>query len=267
VQFWWVTLNSFWVSRIDYSRNTKEMRTWRAQARRLTIWTSVILSVAAQTIVALREKNQWDPTTMGRCYVGTGVGSSFGQNLFWLAGTCIYAVVLTISLYSPSRKWWDTNVNLKLEPSIRVMRSWVSDAHAQTLSYRQNTALRSSQSKFRQLRTLAFLHIKTTSYTLAWITWWILVQFLSIWCAGNTSSTIELVTYSLFLGFLTWWILFLKIQNLPLIRGDEKKWTVGQTLPVVMVILIIFYSVDIWAGVSTKKRRTRSGDEEEDAGA
>jgi hypothetical protein len=258
VQFWWVTLNSFWVSRIDYSRNTADMQTWRAHARRLTIWTSVMLSVATQTIVALREYRNWDPTVSGHCYVGTGVGNNFGQNLFWLAGTCIYAIVLTISLWSPSRKWWDENVNLKLEPSLRLMRSWLTEARAQSQEYRQNTALRSSQSKFRQFATFGYLQSRTASYALAWVTWWALVQFLSIWCAGNTSSTIELITYSIFLGFLTWWILFLKIQNLHLIRGNEGKWTVGQTIQVVLVILIVFESLDGWAKIKKRRRRSRS---------
>jgi hypothetical protein len=253
VQYWWITLNSFWVSRIDYSLNTPEMRSWRAHARRIAIWLSVTLSVATQAIVALREHTDWDSTINGKCYFGTSTGNSFGQNIFWLAGTCIYAAVLTISLLQWSRVWFDERINSQREPSIRAMRRWVQNSHSATLQYKQNNTQSGVQRKLRIL----IMNGRTFSYTLAWLTWWVTVQFLSIWCAGNSAPVIELITYSVFAGFLTWWILFLKIQNLTLIRGDESRWTFGQILPLILLILIIFNSLDVWATMKREIRRPK----------
>jgi hypothetical protein len=260
VQFWWMTLNSFWVSRIDYSRNTPEMRTWRAHARRVSIWFSVVLSVVAQSIIAVREHSRWDPITSGRCYVGSGTGSSFGQNLFWLAGTCIYALVLSISLFEPSRRWFDDRVNARLEPSILRMRSWARNSRAEKMRIKQD--LTSPNRMWR----LVIQDIKTLYYSLAWVVWWILVHFLSIWCAGNTSPTVELVTYSIFAGFLTWWIIFLKVQNLELIKGNEDRFTFGQVLPLILLVIIMFNSLDVWGTLKRDRARRKEKNDEEARG-
>ena len=259
IQYWWMTLNSFWISRIDYSLNTPEMRTWRAHARRMAIWLSVALSVAAQAIVAIREHADWDITISGKCYFGTSTGNSFGQNLFWLAGTCIYAAVLTISLFQPSRIWFDKRINSQREPSIRAMRTWAQNSHTATLRYKQDSTHSGLQRMFR----IVIMECRTFSYMVAWLTWWAIVQFLSIWCAGNSAPAVELVTYSVFAGFLTWWILFLKIQNLPLIRGDESRWTFGQVLPLLLLILVVFNSLDVWSTMKKGGPRPKEKADEE----
>jgi hypothetical protein len=57
--FWWVTLDSLWISRIDYSRCDAPMQTWRAALRRSAIWLSTALSIVIQVLVAIREKYHW----------------------------------------------------------------------------------------------------------------------------------------------------------------------------------------------------------------
>ncbi|KAF2670658.1 hypothetical protein BT63DRAFT_439643 [Microthyrium microscopicum] len=251
-QFWWVTLDSFWISRIDYSQNTPEMNTWRAHLRRTAIWVSVALSVVVQSIVTYREHSLWDATIPGRCYQADGPGTGFGQNLFWLAGTAIYFVVMTFSMTRKSRAWFDSNINAKIEPSIQTMYRWVVESKSKTTTYKLSSA---GTSPLKRYPTLLFLYAKVASYSLAYATWWIFVLFISIWCAGNSAAAVELVVYSIFAGFLTWWILFLKIQNRPLIRGDEDRMTYAQTLSLFLFILCAFQALDVWVGVKRDERR------------
>jgi hypothetical protein len=254
-QFWWVTLNSFWVSRIDYSRDTPEMRTWRAAVRRIALWTSVALSIVMQSIVAYREYREWDITVSGHCYVSSGTGTGFGQNVFWLAGTGIYFIVLTIALFSFSRKWFDENVNTKLVPSIHAMQSWVTESREKTHKY---IAVSSTISRPRYFIGLLVHQLRTACLVIAWITWWLIVLFLTVWCAGNSAAAFELGLYSIFAGFLTWWIVFLKVQNKHLIHGDEARFTMGQTLPLFLLVLVFIHALDVWAGVSYEEQRRKS---------
>jgi hypothetical protein len=253
-QYWWLTLNSFWISRIDYSRNTPEMRTWRASVRRIALWTSVALSVVMQSIVAYREYTQWNITVNGHCYVSNGTGTGFGQNVFWLAGTGIYFFVLTIALFPFSRKWFDENVNAKLVPSIHAMQSWVTESRENTRKYMAES---SNLSRPRYYAGVVFQYLRTVSLTVVWITWWLAVLFLSVWCAGNSAAAFELGLYSVFAGFLTWWIVFLKVQNMPLIRGDETRFTMGQTLPLFLLVLVCIHALDVWAGVSYEEQKRK----------
>lgn len=247
VQFWWMTLNSFWVSRIDYTRNTPEMATARASVRRVALWLSVALSIVLQVIIAKREKANWDPTRPGRCYVSDSTGTGFGQNLFWLAGTVIYFTSISLGLFSGSRKWFDENVNAKIVPSIKATQQWARESWTDTKTYRSE--------KHSTILGLGIRYIRTFLYILAWITWFLFCLFVTVWCAGNSAALFELGLYSIFAGFLTWWIVFLKVQNKPLIRGDETRFTLGQTLPLLLFILVAIHSVDVWAGVAQEEKK------------
>jgi hypothetical protein len=251
-QFWWLTLNSFWISRIDYSRDIPEMATWRAHARRLGVWTSVALSIAAQGIVTYREANQWNIVVSGRCYIGHGVGTGYGQNMFWLIGTAIYFAALTVSLWRPSRGWFDRNVNEKLVPSFRVMWGWVKESQIQTQRYNNEAVQHSAIARFFGL---SIRRLRTCCYGLAWLTWVILALFFTVWIAGNSAAAFELGLYSVFAGFLTWWLVFLKVENKPLIKGNEARFTMGQTLPLFLLVLVAIHSLDVWAGVAEEQKR------------
>ena len=251
VQFWWMTLNSFWVSRIDYSRDSPEMRTARAHVRRVAIWLSVALSIAMQTIVAIREHVDWNPLANGKCYVSSGAGTGFGQNLFWLAGTVLYFAVLSVGLFQASRAWFDRWVNEKLEPSIGTTAAWVLVSWTATRDFQRSDAPRSA----RRRLSLAGHFARTAGCALAFAAWYLTVLFLTIWCAGSSAAALEVVIYSIFAGFLTWWVLFLKVQNRLLIRGDETRFTLGQTLPLLLLVLVAIHALDVWAGVKRDLRR------------
>jgi hypothetical protein len=266
-QFWWMTLNSFWVSRIDYTRDTPEMRTWRAGVRRLAIWVSVLLSCVMQSIVAYREYKKWDPLIAGRCYQANGAGTGFGQNVFWLAGSGLYLIVMTFGLFQTSRRWFDNQVNKKLEPSLQTMQIWMQESWRDARDPSKSLDGKITRGFFAGV----WSHIRAAMYALAFGTWWCTVLFLSIWCAGNSAAVIELVVYSIFAGFLTWWIVFIKVQNAVLIRGDETRFTLGQTLPLFLLVLMAIHAVDVWAGVKgddlkRRRRSIRGGEEQEPEG-
>jgi hypothetical protein len=247
-QFWWMTLNSFWVSRIDYSRDSPEMRTARAHVRRVSIWLSVALSIAIQTIISVREYVDWDPLANGKCYVSSGAGTGFGQNLFWLAGTALYFAVLSIGLFQASRAWFDRWVNERLEPSVDVTAGWVRASWKATRDLRRSDA---------HYLSLAAHFARTAGYALVFVAWYLTVLFLTIWCAGSSAAALEVVIYSIFAGFLTWWVLFLKVQNRLLVRGDEARFTLGQALPLLLLVLVAIHALDVWAGVRRDLRRQR----------
>jgi hypothetical protein len=242
---WWLTLNSLWVSRIDYNENIPEMRQWRFQIRRLAILTSVLLSTVFQAIVAFREKAHWSATQNGRCYVGAGLGSDFGDNMFWLIGTAIYAFVLILGSWSRTRIWFDEKVLERVEPSMVAMWGWTKGSLKELKAARAETKT-SGVSFIHRIFKLVFLAAKAGCFSLAFLTWWCLIQFLAIWSSGVGSPVVEMIVYSGFALESTIWVIYLKVNNRVLIlpTGTEDKWTFGQMLPITLLVLILFYWFD-----------------------
>jgi hypothetical protein len=246
---WWLTLNSLWVSRIDYNDNSEVMTTWRMQIRRITITLSVIIAAVFQILIALREENNWDPLKTGRCYVRDSLGSDFAQNMFWFLGTCIYGIVLVLSLTKWTRDWYANQIVGRIEPSLNAMWEWTRTADSQLKRYNmeQHNANANSTIRHGFLRrelTNALLTLKLISYTVAFITWWCFVQFLSIWSSGTGSHAVELAVYTVFAAANTWWVIAIKVDNTHLIQGNEKKWTFGQMLPCTLALLLLFHFFD-----------------------
>jgi hypothetical protein len=211
----------------------------------------------------VREARGWDPVTPGKCYVSSDLGGDdYGQNLFWLAGTALYGLILVFTLTSASRRWLDTHVTGRLEPSLATMSGWVGDSWFAMGEYRRGEE-RLHHGYLRRAGTITLMALKTLSYAVAWLTWWLVVQFLSIWSSGNGSFVIELVIYSVFAGFLTWWLIFLRVQNKMLVKGNQDRWTFASTLSVAVVGFAVFYAADVWKEVRDERReRMRKRDEE-----
>lgn len=263
VNYWWLTLNSLWVSRVDYTTSSALYNGLRYDMRRIAILASVIMACVFQGLVAVREARGWDPVTPGRCYISSDLGGDdYGQNLFWLAGTALYGLILVFTLTSASRRWLDTHVTGRLEPSLATMSGWVGDSFFAMQEYRRGQE-RLHHSYLRRAATVAFMALKTLSYAGAWLTWWLLVQFLSIWSSGNGSFVIELVVYCVFAGFLTWWLIFLRVENKTLVQGNQDRWTFASTLAVAVLGFAVFYAADVWKEVRDERmERSRKRDEE-----
>ncbi|TID27474.1 hypothetical protein E6O75_ATG00241 [Venturia nashicola] len=258
---WWLTLNSLWVSRIDYNDNSPYMSTWRMQVRRITITCSVVIAASFQLIIALREENHWDPLKPGRCYVRDALGSEIGQNLFWFTGTCIYAIVLILGLTRRTRDWYAIQIVGRIEPSLNTMWTWTRAADRRLRRYNaEQQALENVGTRdgfFKHQATNAILTVKLVSYTLAFITWWCLVQFLSIWSSGTGSHAVELAVYTVFAAANTWWVIAIKVDNIHLIQGNERKWTFGQMLPCALAVLVLFYFFDSLDELPKNSSRSR----------
>lgn len=136
VNLWWLTINSLWVSRIDYNaeetstfsasrinNSTISSSPWRFQVRRIAIFTNVVLSAVFQGIIAVREEKQWDPAKSGRCYVGQALGGGYGSNIFWVVGTILYAIALFLGFWPRTRRWLDTKVFGQAGPSLDAIRT------------------------------------------------------------------------------------------------------------------------------------------------
>ena len=268
VNYWWLTLNSLWVSRIDYTTAAPQYVGLRYDLRRAAILASVVLSCVFQGLVAVRENNTWDPVASGRCYMSSGLGgANFGQNLFWLAGTALYGVVLVATLTPWSRRWLDAHVTGRLEPGLVSMSSWVGDAWMAVKAYKRS-ADELQHSRVRRAAMTAVLTAKVAGYALLWVSWWLVVQFLSIWSSGNGSFIIELVVYSVFAGFLTWWLIFLRVQNKMLVQGSQDRWTFASTLALAVVGFAVFFAADVWKEVRDERfERARKRAEDEDVPA
>jgi fumarate reductase subunit D len=100
---------------------------------------------------------------------------------------------------------------------------------------------------------------------LAWLGWWATVLFMSIWCSGNSAAALELIIYSVIAGFLSWWIIFLKVTNVPLMDGQENVWTFGASLIMFLFLLLLFHTLDVWAGVKRDAHLMRRKKQDEEA--
>lgn len=266
VNYWWLTLNSLWVSRIDYTTASPMYNGLRYDLRRLTILASVVLSCTFQGLVAARENNDWDPVSSGRCYVSSYLGGAdYGQNLFWLAGTALYGVVLLATLTPWSRSWLYSHVTGRLEPGLTAMTDWVMDTWMAVTAYRRS-ARESQHSWVMRASTTVALTAKAIGCSIVWVSWWLLVQFLSIWSSGNGSFVIELIVYCVFAGFLTWWLIFLRVQNKMLVQGSQDHWTFASTLALAVVGFAIFFAADVWKEVRDERlERARKRVEDDEA--
>ncbi|TAQ88358.1 hypothetical protein B7494_g3301 [Chlorociboria aeruginascens] len=95
VDYWFLTLNSFWASRAGYLNLEKDNKDWRFWTRTVAILITDILSVAYQLIIVPRQYKQWDPFRSGYCYIYHDK-SVYGQNYLWISGLTFYALYLLL---------------------------------------------------------------------------------------------------------------------------------------------------------------------------
>jgi hypothetical protein len=158
-------------------------------------------------------------------------------------------------------------VNDKIEPSISIMHRRVQESVRDLKSYRSKT--RESPSGFihamKNSAMISMLSIRSGLCMIAWLGWWATVLFMSIWCSGNSAAALELIIYSVIAGFLSWWIVFLKVTNVPLMDRPENVWTFGASLIVFLFLLLLFHTLDVWAGVKRDAHLMRRKKQDEEA--
>jgi hypothetical protein len=72
--------------------------------------------------------------------------------------------------------------------------------------------------------------------------------------------------YSIFAAANTWWVIALKVDNVHLVVGNESKWTFAQTLPVCLVVLVVFYLFDAVERLPEPGTKGREERDEEERG-
>jgi hypothetical protein len=233
VNLWWLSQNSLWVSRIDYNSNTPAMAHWRYTVRRIAILLSVLTSAVFQAIVTVRERWHWEPTRPRHCYNAGGFRNSFSQNMFWLIGTCFYAASLLLGSTTWTRMKTEEVTNF-LEA--KFVGLW-------DLLARSYSELATEQKDYSFPKRI-ILAIKATVYAILFGICWGMIQFLAIWCAGTGPPLLEMIIYFLFALQSTFWVILLKVVNKALVVGNENMWTFGQTLAIVLSVLVAFSTLD-----------------------
>jgi hypothetical protein len=229
VNFWWLTLTSVWIARVDLV-SFDSRSGFRSHMQRVTILVSVALASAFQIMVAKREHNKWDPTVHGLCYLTRdGSGEDLGQNLLWIIGTIFYGIALFLTLFEGSRDKLDRWLSDPLDRVMNKVGLMVHNSYSRT--YHQK---RTESSALGHFLAKSYGVIEIICFGSVWLAWWCLVQFMSIWGAGNGSIVVETGAYIVFAASSMFYIISMKLDNMTLVVGPEDTVTLG---PVVLILM------------------------------
>lgn len=103
---------------------------------------------------------------------------------------------------------------------------------------------------FCSTRNMRLTMLNPVCHCLVLFVWWAIIQFLAIWSSGVGSPIVEIIVYTVFAVTSTFWVIYLKVENVKLILGDEDVWTFGQALPVFLFLLVMFRTLDDVQGKS-----------------
>lgn len=245
---WWLTVNSFFIARIIYEEENAVKYDTRALIRQSGVFTSVILGTIFQCFVTLRENDEWNITIPGRCYIyhdRTWVW--FWQGWFWAGGTAFYGVCILLTIIP----WTRTLV----DKYILRLRHWQEiciNLWSRRAARLGKLQLSSIQGFHRfPIRTLppVTMHIAIFIFaTLLLSLYWLLLQFLAVFSYGDGFHPLLMLLYIGFGIWETFDILDVKLSNRSLVDGSETTWGFGQVLPLVLLIAIIFNTVDAFKG-------------------
>ena len=243
INYWWLTLNSFWAARIEYMSDEEVKYTRRATVRRVGVLVSVILAMVFQSIINIRETQDWFFLRSGFCYFS----HDDSQNWPWVAGTSLYATCLLLIIIPASRPWVRRYLLGVRRMQGYLVKRWKKSARALHASYVQPV----NWSDVFDLRSLLHIVYGIASFgltSLCLILYWLLVQFMAVWSFGDGFYPLLTLGYIGFAIWTTFDILDLKLSNRSLIDGQETSWGFGQILPMVLLITIAYNAVDALSG-------------------
>lgn len=243
IQYWWLTLNSFWAAQIEYMDEDSEKYTGRATIRRVGVLVSVVLAMVFQGIITIREDQEWDFLRPGYCYLYHDHTSTWP----WLVSTCIYAVCLALTIFPATRPWIKN-----YHSGMQCILNWLIGNWKKSVFAFQNSHLRSFNGfDLAFMRALLYMTFRITLCgisSLCLALFWILLQFLAVWSYGNGFYPLLIFAYFGFAAWSTFDILDLKLSNRSLIDGQESSWGFGQVLPMVLLLTIGYNAVDAFRG-------------------
>lgn len=243
MQYWWLTLNSFWAARVEYMDENSLKYTGRATIRRIGVFISVVLGSTFQCIINVREDRDWFFLRSGYCYISHDDSSTWP----WIAGTSIYAVSLLLTIIPATRPWVHEYLLIVHQTQGRLVERWKKSANALHTNYLSL----SSGCRLSPMRTLLRITFRMAVFgfsSLCLAIYWLLLQFLAAWSYGDGFYPLLFLVYVGFAAWTTFDILDLKLSNRALLNGQELSWGFGQVLSMVLLIMIGYNAADAFIG-------------------
>lgn len=223
LQYWWLTINSCWVTRNNYNwddgegeseqepsgrelreqefrdreeqhqqrrpRARHDFRNCESESWRLTVRRYFL---AMGGMVLLREERHWDPFSSGFCYIDNDV-TSRESFWFWHAGVALYALVLFLTLIPMTKEWL-----IKLRRTLHEISKDMGEYCAERFR------LYSPSWSLVYIGQFGFLLLLSTTTVLFWCG----IQFLALWSYGQGYYALEFCSMLVCSpgDFMTLWI-------------------------------------------------------------
>lgn len=242
LQLWWLTLNSFWVARVEVEQS-RALQTDRPKAlyaltlnspvwtipRKLAVFCSIVLGLTYQGILDVQQWWGWDPEVEGLCYISHDDTSDW----IWIAGTSLYGLTLLLVMLPWTKPFvvhfFDLIESTQDKLVILCKICW-----------------RESWSLPRQPQAILVRLLLVASSTMGLVLFSSLWHFIAIWSYGSGYYPVLLVAEVGFALWSTYDIVDLKVSNAHLVNGEESIWGFGQVFPVVILGLIGYQAMDAW---------------------
>jgi preprotein translocase subunit SecE len=247
--YYGLTLNSFWAARISFMNVDADDDIWVMFVRRASILVSCILNVVWQFRIYYHENNGAWNDDGGPCYRFLDRSSPFFGLVFWNMGQIIFCIALASCMFEQTR-WINELYFAITERFLQFLWDWFkSTLGGYSNPHPQDSC---SLSIFRRLVQGIWAPIEVVIAGLCTTFWFLLLQLLAVWSYGDGFYPLTWLAY---LGFYTWNaldIISLVVLNHHMIGEEEWTWGFGQILPVVLILSIIFYIVDVYRGKWTR---------------
>lgn len=247
MNYWYLTLNSFWAARIDYLHAGEiDLRTW---VHRFAVVLSSVLGVSFQVFVNLRETlDTWD-SVVGPCYRWADGTSSWP----WVAGGTIYSIALALLLAPRTATlldgwdYWTESIQYNAVSNLVH--------YHRVLSPPGSTATTPAPRKLPSSGIYIYNHVMRA----AWGIWsalvWLLLHFFDLVSYGNGFYPVMMLLYIGINVWNTYDILSLRVLNTDLLPPDENRIGFGQVLPLFLMTSILFNILDVFKDESGREGR------------
>ena len=239
MNYWWLTLNSFWAARVEYMEDNNIKYKGRATVRKIGVLVSVVLGIAFQCIVNVRESREWFFLLPGHCYLTHDHSSTWP----WVVGASVYAVALFLTLVPVTRPWVEEYLMAVRNAQSKLVDQWKNSFSAlQSDTFQSIPGANRSSMRAILLVTFRIAHFTALSFFV--VLYWLFLQFLSAWSYGDGFYPLLILVYIGFAAWQTFDILDLKLSNRSLVSGKETSWGFGQVLPMVLLLTVMYNAID-----------------------
>ena len=248
IEYWWLTLNSFWAARAEYSwdgaggngANGSGLRgdEWRLRARRIMAFLCVVMLLVFYAITICREMFQWDSLSSGRCYFAL-----IPPVASWVVWSCAFfhAIVLLMTLFEGGNKALRKGKDFLRRHRDSMLGCWNETRDAIVTVLEEISAdtskicIRQVYDSGRRVVVLVFLALDLG-----------LVSFCELWVYGAGIYPLGVFWYVFFAFLNTSDLVYIKIHNQDLLYDSENSWGFGQILPVVLLASVGVSALDAW---------------------